>query len=575
MAELQKTNICCLDLNKECLDYFMSLGLNVFEGTLGSVLSFEWDKVEGYRAFVRPDFNIPSNLHEYHVFVADTANSRQRIYKQEEHEFKKIDIEDPKRFSCEPPVNTLDIQPLGGHYLSELLKKESKHNRIEIVFIGPYEEVTYKTDHLKYHSPKTVGTFSNYGTWGILPGNEKYGERVMVEDNRLSRLLFEGREHLVNYFCTFNIPYKREGDKKISDSHYLSILNNEHGECVSYVYFGDDKNAKFVLPQLENKLGVIRDLFENIIFTYFSEFFPDIEAKRWIHKPEYELPEEIAIREKITTKREEYEKEIAELEKQAKEACNKYTFLKQLLTSTGTELVSAVKKYLEWLGFENVVDQDLLIGEGKNKEEDLNLEYGGRKVLIEVKGINHTSKDSECSQVDKIVLRRTKQLKTSDVHGVYIVNNQKNIEPLSRKVPPFNDNQISDAENLGRTMIYTAQLFALFSDIENGYVTKKDSREAFLKPGLADFHVKYRLLGIPYNYYQGNTVICLELGGDKVALGDTLYYKDNLQRLVGLNVESIEQNKAAVDYAKTGKTAIKVGKKVPKGAAILIKYDLI
>lgn len=45
MTEIQKTNICCLDLNKDCIAYFESLGLNVFEGTLGSVLSFDWNKI--------------------------------------------------------------------------------------------------------------------------------------------------------------------------------------------------------------------------------------------------------------------------------------------------------------------------------------------------------------------------------------------------------------------------------------------------------------------------------------------------------------------------------------------------
>ena len=571
MAEIQKTNICCLDLNKECIDYFNSLGLNVYDGTLGSILSFDWSKINGYRAFIRPDFNIPSNLHEYHVFVADTANVKQRIYKSEEHESKNIDTEDPTRFSCEPPINILDIRPLGGYYLSERLRTESKHNRIEVVFLGPCEEVIYTTDHINYHSPSRFGTFSIDGTWGILSGDDKCGMRVSLEDNQLSRLLFEGRGNSVKYYRTFNIPYKWKDNENVLDSHYMSLLNNEDGECISYVYLGDDDSAEFVLPQVENKQGLLKDLFENIILTHFSEFFPDVEAKRWIHKPEYELPEEHVIRGKIAAKREEFEKEIAELEKQAEEVSNKYVFLNQLLTSTGTELVSAVKQYLEWLGFENVIDQDSLVKEGENREEDLNLEYNGQKVLIEVKGINHTSKDSECSQVDKIVLRRTKQLKTSEVHGVYIVNNQKNVEPLNRQTPPFTDNQISDAENQDRTMIYTAQLFALFSDVENGYIKKDEARECFLRPGLANFHFGLRSLGKPYNYLPKTSVICIELNGDRISTGDTLYYKDSLQRLVGLKVLSIQQDNNTIDTVDSGKTGLKVDCNVPKGVEILYK----
>ena len=118
MSEIQKTNICCLDLNKDCIAYFKSLGLNVFAGTLGSVLSFDWNKIRSYRVFIKPDFDIPSNLHEYHVYVVDTDNAKQRVYKSEEHESKKIDNSDPRRFSCKSPINLLDIRPLGGYFLS-------------------------------------------------------------------------------------------------------------------------------------------------------------------------------------------------------------------------------------------------------------------------------------------------------------------------------------------------------------------------------------------------------------------------------------------------------------------------
>lgn len=570
MAEIEKTNICCLDLNNECIAYFKSLGLNVFEGTLGSVMSIDWNKIKNYRVFIRPDFDIPSNLHEYHVYVADTGNAKQREFKSEEHESKKIEKSDPRRFSCEPPVNLLDIQPLGGYYLNRQLQAENRHKRIEIVFLGPNIEVEYTTDSLTYHDPRSFGKMSNNEAWGILKGNSKYGRRVKQEDYALSKLLFEGRKDHIEYYNTFQFPATREGDTKIPDPDYMSLLNNEDGECISYLFFDKEQGLKIVLPQVEDKAGLLRDLFENLIFKHFSDFFPDIEVKSWIKKPDYQLPEEKAIRSLMATKQEEFEKEMADLGKKAEEASNRYAFLKKIITCTGSELVVAIKEYLEWLGFENIIDQDDALKEGEIREEDLNMKYKGQLVLIEVKGINGTSKDTECSQVDKIVLRRTKQLKTSDIHGVYIVNNQKNVELAGRQVPPFNDNQVSDAENQDRTMIYTAQLFALFFDIENGYISREEARECFLTPGLANFHNRYKTLGTPYNYYQGNTVICLELNGDKVAEDGELYYEDSLQRLIELKVLSIQQNNISVSTAETGKTAIKVNQKVPKGIDILV-----
>ena len=152
---------------------------------------------------------------------------------------------------------------------------------------------------------------------------------------------------------------------------------------------------QFVFPQLEDKASFIKDLFENFIFVQLSNFFPDVEVKRWIHQPIYDLPEEKKIRDIISDKKKQFEVEISKLEKQAEEIRKKEEFYKQLLTGTGTQLVHAVKKYLEWLGFTDVVDKDDAIEDGDIKEEDLYFKYKDQLVLIEIKGINGTSTDAE------------------------------------------------------------------------------------------------------------------------------------------------------------------------------------
>ena len=82
MPEILKTNVCCLDLTDECLDYLKSLDLNVYEGSLGSVFTVKWGH-NRYRS-AKPlliDVNIPENLHEYHVILHDMDNPNVREYK--------------------------------------------------------------------------------------------------------------------------------------------------------------------------------------------------------------------------------------------------------------------------------------------------------------------------------------------------------------------------------------------------------------------------------------------------------------------------------------------------------------
>lgn len=570
MPKILKTNVCCLDLPDECLDYLKSLDLNVYEGSLGSVFTIKW----GHNSFrgTKPllaDVDIPENLHEYHVIIHDMENPNYREYRADEHYISNVVSEQQRHLECRQPVNTLDLRPFGTKRLYDRFRENSRGRRIEILFVGHENSVEYYSNIVDGTHPNNMGTLSNIEGWNLLSGKEKSGRRVQLEDNNISKNLFEGRVNKVKYCRVFSLPTNMHGKERATDPRFMSLLNNEDGECISYLFYYSDDYIKFVLPQLEDKAGVLKDLFETILFRVFSEYFPDVEARSWVHSDIYKLPDELKIHQRIKAKQEEFEQEIAKLQEESKTISEKNLHLKQLLIESGSTLVTAVKLFFEWLGFENVVDKDAALKEGELKDEDLCFEYEGTHFFIEVKGINGTSTDAECSQVDKIVNRRMRELKTIDVHGVYVVNHQRNVEPLKRQIPPFNKNQIKDAENQSRALIYTVQLFALYSDIENGYISKEQAREDFLQVGLVDFHRHLTSLGVPYNYYQDDSVICLELNDTPLSVGDTLYYTDSLQRLVELKVKSLQQEKQALQSIANGKTGIKVDRRVPRNKAIL------
>lgn len=571
MADIPKTNICCLDLTQECIDYLKSLDLNVYEGTLGSVFSIKWERIGYSSKTVLVDVDYPENLHEFHVFVHDVENPHKREYKAVDHQIKEIDSRENRHLECYQPVNTYDLRPYGSYMLSHDFQALKNFRRLEVIFAGCENQVEYVSNAISMHDPRHIGPFSNIGCWNLVRGVEKWGRRVKLEDLAVSKALFESRQNRVKYNRVFYLPTVIQDEKRVVDPQFLSLLSNEEGECVSYAYFPSGNYVQFILPQVEDKAALLKDLFENVIFRFFSDYFPDVEARNWIHSNTYLLPDEKDIKLKIEAKREELEQEIKQLEEEEAAICEKNKPQKQLLTESGSTLVSSVKVFLEWLGFENVVDKDETLAEGELKEEDLCFDFEGTHVLLEVKGINGTSTDAECSQIDKIVSRRMRQLKTTDVHGVYIVNNQKNVEPLKRDMPPFNDTQIKDAESQSRTMIYTSQLFALYSDIENGFISKEQARQCIMQAGLADFHQSLTSLGVPYHYYQDDTVICLELPGITVSVGDMLLFKDDLGKLVGSKVESIEQDRISVQTVAEGKVGLKVGIKMPRNREIFLQ----
>ena len=557
-----------MDLTQDCIDYLKSLELNVYEGTLGSVYTINWGRQNYGPKPVLIDIDIPVNLHEYHVFIHDMGNPHVREYKASDHYISHVERDSERHLECRYPVNTLDLRPFGTQRLYKRFQGIANEKRIEIIFVGNENSIEYYSNVVDGTDPRNIGEYSNIEGWNLVYGQEKCGNRVVLEDNPVSKNLFEGRMNQVNYCRIFTLPTEMDGDKRVTGQRVMSLLSNESGECISYMYLYSDDYIKIILPQLKDKAALLKDLFENVIFRYFSDFFPDVEAQNWIYDDAYRLPDERDIQQRIDNKRKEYEKEIKRLECEANAIRKGNSQLKQLLTESGSALVTAVKSYLEWLGFENVIDKDETLKGSELKEEDLCFDYRGNHILMEVKGINGTSTDAECSQIDKIVSRRMRQLGSTKVHGVYVVNHQRNVEPLKRQLPPFNVNQIKDAENQSRSLIYTMQLFSLYSDIENEYITKEQAREHLLQEGLADFHSHLTSLGTPYDYYQDYTVICIDLHNTQVGIGDRLYYKDSLQRLVELRVESLKQDKQSYDTVTDGKTGIKIDKKVPRNREI-------
>ena len=160
-----------------------------------------------------------------------------------------------------------------------------------------------------------------------------------------------------------------------------------------------------------------------------------------------------------------------------------------------------------------------------------------------------------------------------DVMAHYVVNHQRGIEPTSRQIPPFTDTQIQDAINDERGLIYTYQLFNLFFDIENKYITKDEACECFKQTGLVDFYSMFIKLGKPYQYYQDNKVICLAINDTQVKVGDLFYYEDQHGRLHGTKVVDIQENKKSLSEVSNGRIGFCLSEAVPRNKEIMIKYN--
>ena len=204
-------------------------------------------------------------------------------------------------------------------------------------------------------------------------------------------------------------------------------------------------------------------------------------------------------------------------------------------------------------------------------EEDIQIENSNSLLVIEVKGIGGTSKDSECSQISKIKYRRAKERGKFDVFGLYIVNHQRHLPPLNRKLPPFTPDQISDAENDERGLITTYQLFNLYSDISNGIITKEEARKSLYQYGHINFKPSnLKFIDTVQETFLKGSVSILNIKDIELVIGTELFieYKGKFKttKIIGLKLDE-----KSIDKVSNGEVGIKTDKKINKKSKIWIK----
>ena len=544
------TRICCIDTSEEIRNYLMGQGFFVFDGSFGTRINVDANNKQNSYSKLLLNHVFPQNIQEYELFIIDMNNNKVIPYQKSDHQLTNITNGRASYFYSNGASTIFNPIPYSALSFRQLVSSHLTRPRIKIVFHAPKEYIDYYYGDSPYHSH--LSRYCNYDFTNNLSYESLSGTDVKITKNEISKTLFTNFINDTSYYQTFQ---NKETDN------YISLLKSANDDVVSYLYTSDSEIV-FMLPQVKDKVSLLKVLFSDILYKDFSEYFPNINTESWKHKKEYYLPNHQQLLDKKKSLTIQYEKDVEEIEHQIIENESKYAFLHNIITESGDKLVKATIEYLKWLGFSNVIDKDTTVKKGLF-EEDIQIDLGKDGLLvIEVKGIRHTSTDSECSQIHKIVHRRGKERGKYDVKGLFIVNNELCIEPLKRTLPPFNKTQIQDAINDERGLVYTWQLFNLYYDIENGFISKDEARKRLLLSGLINFTPNLQSLGTPYNILKDGIVICVELNGQQIVKGGSVAFKNN-GRYEKRTIINIQQNHINVENCNKGNVGIEVDKAVP------------
>jgi len=560
--------ICLFDVGDDVKRKLIKCGFTVSSGTFGTPVIVPNERKLDYCCCL-PNYSIPSNLHEYDIAIVDIRDIEPKKYIADEHEINHTTGTNSTYFESVYPETLFDPRPFGAFNAGISIEEILENGGLLIVFAGINYTINYPFVNLTSSGPK-YSQERLYSLYNFMPtftyNDNKEGKQIfpLNEKNPIFNLL---RRYCEN--CRYHITFKHPDDSTIrgKDPNFIPLLINSSNEIVAYLQ--EYKNgAIIILPDFKEKSAFLDELLMNELPAIFPDLFPYHTQHRWLVEDPYYLPNEEILIEKKKNIIVERNRQISEIEHEIAENKKKYLWLHGLLVKDSEELVKCVQKFLEWLGLDDVRymdDNDKII-----REEDLQVDTPKGLLVIEVKGLSGTSKDEDCSQINKIKFRRAEERGSFDVYALYIVNHQKHLPPLKRDNPPFKPEQIKDAENEKRGLLTTWQLFNLYFSIESGGITKEEARKSLIKYGLVDFKPQHcEELGKPINVLKDGYVILFDTripisnSDSFVIIRNGRYYR--------AEIKGLQSNDEDVEHIESGEIGINIDIPAKKSDIFLLK----
>lgn len=350
---------------------------------------------------------------------------------------------------------------------------------------------------------------------------------------------------------------------------WLSLATNKfQGDVAALVPLSDEKEpgVLVLLPQVENTSAVLKALLDNVLPLIVPSIFPAHAGDSWKHDRAYEPTAVISLHDRLTVLREEFEHSSARIENQIAQARAESSWLTDLLTGTGDQLVSAVAKALKQLGFKDVVDADeVALGAGTALREDLQVRDRSPLLLIEVKGVNGHPSEAESLQVLKYLAGRMRDLDRTDVKGLTIVNHQRGLSPLAREnVHTFTSDVLATAESQGVGLLTSFELYKLARGaIELQWPLSTATDLLYSDGRIPPVPSHYRRLGEVTNFYEKAGAVAIQLdehaqleAGDRIAFDARTHYTEQI-------AESLQQENENV-LRVTGPGTVGIATKLSK-----------
>jgi hypothetical protein len=545
----QRPKVFVVDLGREDVEEIAAGGFNVTTGTFGRPTSVPAQP--GHVRHLRPSAKL-AGYTEQEVIVVDLA-SPDPVPGQ-------VDNASPPR---EPSAwvkldtGTIDPRPRAMIAVRDALDRIYAHGGIFILLAEHRWDPGYVSASPSYGEIEVHHDLP-WDCWSLLSVLDRvgtkfdHGEELQVASSeaseafRLPRQLKDAR-----FTCTLN-PESSLRER------WITLATSKYGDPVAGVIVPDGEEEKgwvIIVPRLAQPGEYVRELLEDVLPVFAPRLFPRAEGTGWTRREEYELPTVLHINREILEVEQDARRKVTELQERIEHERSEHGYLHDLLTATDAELVAAVIRTLEVLGFTDVRDVD----EGKNEEgdghlrEDIQVWDRFPTLLVEVKGITGLPKESATLQAHKYVVPRMREWGRTDVQALSIINQQRGLPALEREHKQvFQDDVLANAEEQGFGLLTTWDLFRLArGKLANGWTWEQISPLLYRTGRIAPIPEHYRFAGEIENYWEQAGALALQLGEQAVHVGDTIVY-ELLVDFVEEQIDSLQLDGQDVQDAPPG-----------------------
>ncbi len=161
-------------------------------------------------------------------------------------------------------------------------------------------------------------------------------------------------------------------------------------------------------------------------------------------------------------------------------------------------------------------------------------------------------RDASALQVAKYIAPRMREWGRTDLHGLGIINHQRNVPPLDRSETPFRDDLITNAEQQGFGLMTAWDLYKLVRNFLKHDWKPDQVKPLFYRSGwIHPVPIHYTRIGTVEEFWDKITVVGIRLHDGQLSKGDRIAFTLPIE-YEEQDTPEIQVDRQSVEVAQVG-----------------------